>query len=86
MPIYEYACQECGHRFEKLIRNQAEVPQECPACAKAALKKLFSSFSASVAGSGFCKSADACAAGAGGGGGGHVHSGGCCGSGGKCPF
>ena len=84
MPIYEYACQECRHQFEKLIRNPADVPTVCPACSKPALKKQFSTFSATVAGSGFCKSADACAAGAGGGGG-HQHSGGCCG-GGKCPF
>ncbi len=34
MPIYEYDCQACGERFEKLIRslNQPLPEIECPAC------------------------------------------------------
>ncbi len=81
MPIYEYRCEACGHAFEKLIRNQAELPKACPGCGKKTLKKLFSAFAAKVAGAG-CRSADACAAAAESAG--HRHSGGCCG--GKCPL
>ncbi len=30
MPIYEYACRQCGSEFEKLVQSQAAVA--CPAC------------------------------------------------------
>lgn len=30
MPIYEYACDECGHEFELLLRGDAEAA--CTAC------------------------------------------------------
>lgn len=42
MPIYEYACRDCEHRFET-IQKAAEGPlQECPECGQPALKKLLS--------------------------------------------
>jgi len=32
MPLYEYECEKCGHRFEK-IRKFSDPPLEvCPAC------------------------------------------------------
>jgi len=42
MPIYEYACQHCGHEFEALVR-QSTVPQ-CPSCQSTALDKRLSVF------------------------------------------
>ena len=45
MPFYEYRCQDCGHQFEKLVRNEREIPRACPNCGKESLKKLFSTFS-----------------------------------------
>src|SRR5262245_1404414 len=30
MPLFEYRCQDCDHRFEILMR--AETRLECPAC------------------------------------------------------
>ena len=30
MPLYEYACRECDHSFEKLVLNGE--PVECPQC------------------------------------------------------
>jgi len=51
MPIYEYRCDRCGHQFEKLIRNQNDLPDKCPECNAEGLKKLFSTFSAKVAAS-----------------------------------
>ncbi len=74
MPIFEYRCTECGHRFEKLIRNSADLPENCPECGKPGLKKLFSSFSPR--------------AGAGGTGSGNLGGGcadGSCSLGGSCP-
>ena len=29
MPVYEYECLKCGHRFERLMRMGAEPPP-CP--------------------------------------------------------
>jgi putative FmdB family regulatory protein len=32
MPIYEYECEQCGVRFEKLQRMTEESLTECPEC------------------------------------------------------
>ncbi len=42
MPIYEYACASCGHRFE-LLRPmaQADAPAICAAC-KSQAKRVVS--------------------------------------------
>ena len=32
MPLYEYQCQQCGHRFELIQSFSAEDPKECPVC------------------------------------------------------
>ena len=29
MPIYEYECEKCGHRFERLVRMDSDNPP-CP--------------------------------------------------------
>jgi putative FmdB family regulatory protein len=51
MPIYEYRCEDCGTKFEKLVRRQAEVPGvECPSCGLKHLKQEFSSFAAHAGG------------------------------------
>ncbi len=42
MPIYEYACSDCGHAFEALVRSST-VPQ-CPSCQSTALEKQLSVF------------------------------------------
>jgi putative FmdB family regulatory protein len=33
MPTYEYACSQCGHKFEEFQSIQAEPIRECPQCA-----------------------------------------------------
>lgn len=42
MPIYEYQCGDCGHRFEWLARGDHR-PQ-CPSCQGETLEKQFSVF------------------------------------------
>jgi putative FmdB family regulatory protein len=42
MPIFEYVCTECAHRFETIVRG-AEQPR-CPACAGDHLEKQLSVF------------------------------------------
>ena len=44
MPIYEYACLDCGHDFEELIFSD-EQPL-CPKCESANAVKQISTFSA----------------------------------------
>lgn len=39
MPIYEYKCSACGHRFEELQKFSDAPLVECPVCHKPALKK-----------------------------------------------
>ena len=49
MPIYEYACSGCGHRFELLLFG-AERPV-CPKCSGVDLQKQLSVFAVSAPGS-----------------------------------
>ncbi len=40
MPIFEYACQDCGQHFEMLVRSST-VPA-CPKCQSTQLEKQLS--------------------------------------------
>lgn len=42
MPIYEYACNQCGHEFETLVRSGATP--DCPGCRSTDLAKKLSVF------------------------------------------
>ena len=48
MPLYEYECKKCGHRFEKLVSfSNASKNQPCPSCKSEESEKLMSTFSTS---------------------------------------
>lgn len=32
MPLYEYECVKCGHRFEKIESASASATKKCPQC------------------------------------------------------
>jgi putative FmdB family regulatory protein len=32
MPLYEYKCQKCGHRFERIQRFSDPLVKKCPEC------------------------------------------------------
>lgn len=53
MPIYEYRCDACGARLEKLQKISDAPLSECPACSKPALSKLVSATSFRLKGSGW---------------------------------
>ena len=53
MPIYEYACQKCGHKFDALQKMNADPLAECPDCGEHALKKLLSAPNFRLKGSGW---------------------------------
>jgi putative FmdB family regulatory protein len=40
MPIYEYACRSCAHKFEQLVRT-GDTPA-CPSCQSLDLERLLS--------------------------------------------
>jgi putative FmdB family regulatory protein len=42
MPIFEYICKQCDHRFEAISRNH-QTPS-CPSCASRDLDQQLSSF------------------------------------------
>jgi len=44
MPLFEYACRECDHQFEALVRA-SETP-ECPSCHGTELERRLSVFAA----------------------------------------
>jgi len=47
MPLYEYECKKCGHRFEKLVSlSGADQKQTCPNCGNKDAAKLPSLFAA----------------------------------------
>jgi putative FmdB family regulatory protein len=48
MPLFEYACKECDHQFEALVRA-ADTP-ECPSCHSTSLERRLSVFAAHTGG------------------------------------
>jgi putative FmdB family regulatory protein len=34
MPVYEYICDDCNERYERIVLNQS-APVTCPKCASA---------------------------------------------------
>ena len=43
MPLYEYQCDACGHRFEKIQKFSDPLIEECPNCGEKQVHKLVSS-------------------------------------------
>lgn len=54
MPIYEFACGECGTQFDKLMKMTSPVPS-CPECESASVKKLVSASGFVLKGTGWYK-------------------------------
>ena len=53
MPLYEYECEACGKRFEKIQKFTDPQPDVCVHCGKGPVRKLFSSPAIQFKGSGF---------------------------------
>ncbi len=54
MPIYEYQCKKCGHRFERMQRMSDPHPTDCPDCgAKKSVTQLLSAPAVQFKGSGW---------------------------------
>src|SRR3954454_308921 len=51
MPIFEYSCDDCGTRFEKLVRRTQEADGvRCPSCGEDHLTTQYSTFAAKTNG------------------------------------
>ncbi|MGO9451696.1 MAG: FmdB family zinc ribbon protein [Candidatus Binataceae bacterium] len=47
MPIFEYKCDDCGTKFEKLVRRTADADAiRCPSCGTDHLTTEYSTFAA----------------------------------------
>jgi putative FmdB family regulatory protein len=53
MPLYEYECTVCGHRFERIQKFSDPPVEECPNCGEKKVQKLMSSPAIQFKGSGW---------------------------------
>lgn len=53
MPLYEYQCEACQKRFEKIQKFSDPQIEVCPNCGKGPVRKLLSSPAIQFKGSGF---------------------------------
>jgi putative FmdB family regulatory protein len=53
MPLYEFECEDCKKRFERIQKFTDPTPDVCPHCGKGPVRKLFSSPAIQFKGSGF---------------------------------
>ena len=53
MPLYEYECEVCGKRFERIHKFSDPPIAVCVHCGKSPVRKLFSSPAIQFKGSGF---------------------------------
>lgn len=50
MPIYEFACNECGKSFEDLVMSLSRINEVvCPTCGSGQVKKKMSTFASKAA-------------------------------------
>ena len=53
MPIYEYQCEACGYKFEKLQKISDDPLKVCPSCGASKLSKLDSAAAFRLKGGGW---------------------------------
>ena len=49
MPLYDFQCRNCGHRFDDLVRQASDAV--CPECDSRKVERLISSFAVKTAAS-----------------------------------
>lgn len=53
MPIYAFACEACGHQFDRLQKLSDPDPEACPQCGKTQVRRQVTAPSFRLAGSGW---------------------------------
>jgi putative FmdB family regulatory protein len=50
MPLFEFECKSCNHRFEELVLSSSKTVERCPKCEESNVKKLVSAGSIKTGG------------------------------------
>ncbi len=53
MPIYEFECPSCAHRFERLQKVSDVDPTDCPECTKVGVRRRLTAPAFRLSGSGW---------------------------------
>jgi putative FmdB family regulatory protein len=53
MPLYEYQCSACAHRFERIVKFSDAPLKTCPQCGKDAIEQMISAPAVQFKGSGW---------------------------------
>jgi putative FmdB family regulatory protein len=53
MPLYEYKCNSCAHRFERIVKFSDAPLKTCPQCGEDAIDQLISAPAVQFKGSGW---------------------------------
>ncbi len=53
MPLYEFECKVCGHRFEKIQKFSDPLPSECPECGEDEIEQVIHAPAVQFKGSGW---------------------------------
>ncbi len=53
MPLYEYQCPKCGHRFERIQKFSDPDPKKCPECGASKIERLLHAPAVQFKGSGW---------------------------------
>jgi putative FmdB family regulatory protein len=53
MPIYEFECPTCAHRFERLQKVADADPKDCPECGKSGVRRRLTAPAFRLSGSGW---------------------------------
>lgn len=53
MPIYAFACTDCGHQFDRLQKLSDPDPEVCPDCGASAIRRQVTAASFRLAGTGW---------------------------------
>ncbi|MGC2321471.1 MAG: zinc ribbon domain-containing protein, partial [Terriglobales bacterium] len=53
MPLHEFQCRKCGHRFERIQKFSDSDPKKCPQCGAGKLERLLHAPAVQFKGSGW---------------------------------
>ena len=53
MPLYEFQCPQCGHRFERIQKFSDPDPKKCPECGAGKIERLLHAPAVQFKGSGW---------------------------------
>lgn len=60
MPIFDFACHDCGHKFDLLIANKDKNKAQCTKCGSTNVKQLLSAFATTTSSSSAAATCQGC--------------------------